>query len=126
MGLPSLSLFLYLYCAKTRLGLAFDCAKTRAAFVGLAIRFRQRLSLHLQFHLRVLLEYLRIALPEQLRDPLVGDAAGAEAGSVRRSEIVNAKISNLRPAKGRVPNGLECLLIAVGILFAREKERAGS
>jgi hypothetical protein len=105
--------------------LASDSAKTLAAFVGLAVQFRQRLSLHLQLHLRVFLEYFRIALSEQLRDPLVGDAAGAQPGSVRRSEIVNAKVSNLRPAKGRVPNGLERLLIAVGIFFAREKKKAG-
>jgi hypothetical protein len=57
-------------CAKTRLGLAFDCAKTLAAFIGLAVQFRQRLSLHLQLHLRVLLEYLRIALPEQRKRPV--------------------------------------------------------
>jgi hypothetical protein len=57
--------------------LAYYCAKTLAACVGLAVQFRQRLSFHLQLHLRVFLEYFRIALPEQLRDPLVGDAAGA-------------------------------------------------
>ena len=80
---------------------------------------------HLQLHLRVFLENLLIALPEQLRDPLVSNAAGAEPGGVCRSEIVDAKISNLRPAKRRMPNGLECFLKAVRIFFAREEERAG-
>ena len=84
----------------------------------MAVEFRQRLSLHLQLHLRVLLENLRIALPKQLRDPLVGNPSGAEPGGVRRSEIVDAKVSDLGPAKGRVPNGLERLLMAVRVFFA--------
>jgi hypothetical protein len=36
-------------------------------------------------HLRVLLEDLRVALTEELRHPLVGHAAGAQARRVRRS-----------------------------------------
>jgi hypothetical protein len=43
--------------------------KTLAGFLGLAVQFRQRLPLHLQLHLRVLLGDLRIALLEQLCDP---------------------------------------------------------
>jgi hypothetical protein len=77
----------------------------------------QCLAFHLQLHLRVFLENLRIALPEQLRDPLVTNAAGAEPGGVCRSEIVDAKISNLRPAKRRMPNGLERFLKAVRIFL---------
>jgi len=42
-----------------------------------AIQPLQRLAFHLRLHLRVLLEDLRIALAEELRHPLVGDAAGA-------------------------------------------------
>ena len=51
--------------------------KTRPVLVGLPVQLLQRLAFHLQFHLRVLLEHLRVALPEQLRDPLVRHATRA-------------------------------------------------
>ena len=42
-------------------------------------------TLHLKLHLRVLLEDLRVALAEQLRDPFVRNATGAEPRSVCKS-----------------------------------------
>jgi len=50
--------------------------KTPKAFflVGLAVQFGQRLPLHLQLHLGVLLEHLRISLPKKLRHPFVRNA----------------------------------------------------
>ena len=80
------------YCAKTRPRLVLCCAKTRPCFVCKAVEFGQRLAFHLKLHLRVLLKHLRIALPEQLRDPLVRNAAGAEPGRIRRTKVVNAKV----------------------------------
>jgi hypothetical protein len=44
--------------------------------VRLPVEFRQRLSFHLQLHLRILLETPWIELAKQLRDLLVRDAAG--------------------------------------------------
>jgi hypothetical protein len=88
----------------------------------MAVQFRQHLALHLQLHLRILLEDLRIALPEQLCYLFVGHAAGAEPGGVCRSEIVDTKVSNTCPAKSGMPDGLEGFLVAVGIIFAREKK----
>ena len=51
------------------------CARIQRHLIGLAVHFLQSLSLHLQFHLRILLENLCVALPEQLCNPLVGDTA---------------------------------------------------
>src|SRR5581483_3515502 len=56
-------------CAKTRLRMALCCAKTRTDFVRVPVELRQRFPFHLQLHLRILLEHLCIALPEQLRNP---------------------------------------------------------
>jgi hypothetical protein len=56
------------------------------------LSFCQRLALHLQLPLRVLLEDLGVTLTEELRHPLVGHAAGAEARRVRRAQIVDAKV----------------------------------
>jgi hypothetical protein len=85
------------------------------------VQFGQRLSLHLQLHLRVFLEHLRIALPEQLRDPLVRKTAGAEPRGVRRAEIVDAEVSDTCPLQLRMPNGFERLLIAVDVFIAWEQ-----
>src|ERR1039457_6430042 len=48
--------------------------KTRSALISPPVQLLQRFPFHLQFHLRVLLERLRIPLPEQLRYPLVRHA----------------------------------------------------
>jgi hypothetical protein len=54
--------------------------------VGVPVDLFQRLALHLKFHLRILLEDLRVALPKQLGHPLIGYAASAEPGSRMSSE----------------------------------------
>ena len=61
-----------------------NCAKTRTGFARLPVEFRQRLAFHLQLHLRILLEHLRIALAEQLRHPLVRDAAAEPVAYVEQ------------------------------------------
>jgi hypothetical protein len=50
------------------------CGKTRPLFVRLAIELGQGLALPLQFHLRVFFKHLRIALPQHLRQLLIGDS----------------------------------------------------
>ena len=42
------------------------CARIQGHLMGLAIHFLQSLSLHLQFHLRILLEDLGVALSKEL------------------------------------------------------------
>jgi len=60
-GLPGPKL--YQNCIKTPL-LSRGCIKMPSDLVGLAVQLQQRLTLHLQLHLGVLLEHHRIALPE--------------------------------------------------------------
>ena len=73
-----------------------DLSQNARRFVGHTIELLQRLALHLQFHLRVLLEDLRIALAEEVRDPLVGHAAGAQARRVGRAQIVEARVEDIK------------------------------
>jgi hypothetical protein len=46
-------------------------------FVGPAIHLLKSLALHLKFHLRVFLEHLSVALPQELRHPFIRYTAGA-------------------------------------------------
>jgi hypothetical protein len=72
-------------CARTvheQTLLDHDCAqsgRTLPHFVGLAVDFLQSLALHLQFHLRILLEDLRVTLAKHLGYPLVGYSSGTQA-----------------------------------------------
>ena len=71
--------------------------------VGRPIELQQRFALHLQLHLRVLLEHFRISLPEELRHPLVRHAAGAQARRVGRAQVVDAEVPDLRPPQRQSP-----------------------
>src|SRR5271165_2413789 len=51
---------------------------TSPSFVGTAIQFGQGFPFHLKFHLRTLLEHLRVGLPQHLRHPLVRHAGRAQ------------------------------------------------
>ena len=66
-------------CARIRL-LHHDCAHwsrtNRRHFVRPTVELLQGFALHLQLHLRILFEDLRVALTKQLRYPLVGYASG--------------------------------------------------
>jgi hypothetical protein len=59
-----------------------SCARIQQHFIGLAVHFLQSLSLHLQFHLRILLEDLAVTPSLELRNPLVGDTACTELHGV--------------------------------------------
>ena len=94
-------------CARMRL-LHGDCAQWsrqksvrigHCHFVGSAVEFVQGFALHLQFHLRILFEDLRVALAKHLSYPFVGNAARTEPRGIRRAKIVNPKIRNFRPTK---------------------------
>jgi hypothetical protein len=73
-------------CARMRL-LHRNCAHwsrhqnvsgDRCHFVGSTVDLFQRFALHLQLHLRILLEDLRVALAEHLSHPLIGYASGTQ------------------------------------------------
>src|SRR5579859_6629878 len=64
-------------CVKTSVTRTLLCQNSRH-FVGPAFDFVQRFPLHLQLHLRVLLEHLGIALTKHLDDPFVCHASGVK------------------------------------------------
>src|SRR6266567_9483737 len=59
-----------------------SCARFQRHLVGLTVHFLQGLSLHLQFHLRILFEDLCVALSKELCNPLVGDTACTESSCI--------------------------------------------
>src|SRR5216683_7622616 len=96
------------------------CARIQRHFIGLAVDFLQSFSLHLQLHLRVAFEDLRVPLAKQLCHPLIGHAARTEESGVRGSQIVNPKVRNLRSSEGLLPNGLQLYLVSGRIQIAGE------
>jgi hypothetical protein len=68
-------------CARTvaRMGYCSMAGRAlRRHLTDLTVHFFQSSTLHLQLHLRVLLEDLRVALSKHLRYPLVGYSSGAQ------------------------------------------------
>ena len=97
--MPPVWLQLCQNCAKNP-SRGFSCART-SFVVRPAIQFRECLALHLQLHLRILLENLRVVLAQELRDPFVGHASGAQASRIRRPQIVGPEVRDLRiPHRG--------------------------
>src|SRR6266446_4661345 len=64
-----------------------SCARFQRHLVGLAVHFLEGLSLHLQFHLRILSEDLCVALSKELCNPLVGDAACTEPRGIGGAQV---------------------------------------
>jgi hypothetical protein len=60
----------------------------------LAVHFLQGLSLHLQFHLRILLECLCLALSKELCDPFVGDTACPEPRRIGGAQVLDPQVGN--------------------------------
>jgi hypothetical protein len=86
-----------------------DRARMRSCFfsrhlVGMAVQLLQSFALHLQFHLRILLEDLLVSLTKHLGYPLVGHATGTESRGIGRAEVVKAKIRNLGSPQCRFPS----------------------
>ena len=67
----------------------------RYHFIGSAIQLFKSLALHLQLHLRILCEDLRIGLAKHLRYPLVGYSSGTQPCGVCGAKIVRAIGANL-------------------------------
>src|ERR1700730_4533922 len=83
-----------------------------AGLVSGPVHLLQRFAFHLQFHLRVLLEHLRVPLPKELRHPLVGDTTCTETSRVRRTQIVDPEVRHLGSPQCRRPGSLECDSVA--------------
>ena len=87
----------------------------RRVLVGLTIEFIQSFAFHLQLHLRILLEHLRIALSEQLRDPLVRYPSGTEPGGIGRAKIVDAEVRYLGTPQGGMPGVFQSPLMSAWV-----------
>src|SRR5882724_12621806 len=84
------------HCAKTVPNTLLNrgCARIQRHLIGLAVHLLQGLSLHLQFHLRILLEDLCVALSEELCNPLVGDTACTESSCIGGAQVIDPKVGN--------------------------------
>src|SRR5579864_1600079 len=105
-----------------------DRARMRTCFfsrhlIGTAVKFLQGFALHLQFHLRILLEDLRVALTKHLCDPLVRYPSGTEPCGIGRAQIVNAKVWYLGAPQGGFPGCFQSPLISARVLIARKQIR---
>src|SRR5208282_4052548 len=92
-------------------------------FAGPAIELLQSLAFHLQFHLRILLEDLRVSLAKHLSHPFIGYASGTQPRGISGSKVVDSEVGNLPPSKSLVPNRLESGLVPALIQIARKQKR---
>src|SRR5258708_2298778 len=95
----------------------------RCYFVGSTVELFQSFALHLQFHLGILLEDLRVALAKHLSNPLIGYSSGTQPCGIRGAEVVNAKVGNLCSSKSFSPNSFETCLVPSRIPIARKQKR---
>ena len=91
--------------------------------VGSTVELFQSFALHLQLHLGILFEDLRVALAKHLSHPLVGYSSGAQPCGIRGAEVVNPKIGNLCPSKSFSPNSFERGLVPARNPIARKQKR---
>ena len=77
-----------------------------------AVELLQSLALHLQFHLRVLFEDLRVSLAKHLCDPLVRYPSGTEPGGIGRAQIVNPEVRHLGTPQSGMPGGFQSSLMS--------------
>ena len=104
-------------------GAAIEHQRLPCHFVGSTIELFQSLALHLQLHLRILLEDLRVALAKHLGYPFIGYASSTQPCCIRGTKIVNPKIGNLCPSKSLLPNSLQRRLVSARIPTARKQKR---
>src|SRR5208283_6140421 len=96
---------------KTPSDVWFRIRTCSAWFASPAVQLCQRFALHLELHLRILLEYLRVSLPYHLRHPLVGHAARTQPRGERGTKIIEPEIPNLSLPKRGCPSFLKLSLV---------------
>src|SRR5712664_836599 len=112
------------HCAKTVPNTLLNrgCARIQRHLIGLAVHFLQSLSLHLQFHLRILFEDLCVALSKELCNPLVGDTACTEPRRIGGAQVIDPEVGNSCAFQCLPPCGLEILMVTGRIFVAWEQE----
>src|SRR6267143_5527266 len=96
---------------------------SRRHFVRPTVELLQGFALHLQLHLGILLEDLRVALAKHLSHPLIGYASGTQPSGIGGTKVVNPKVRNLCPSKSFPPNGFERRLMPARNPIARKHKR---
>jgi hypothetical protein len=71
-----------------------------------------------RFHLRILLEDLRVCLAKHLCYPLVRYPSGAQPGGIGRARIVDAKVRYFGTPQGGMPGGFKSSVMSARILIA--------
>src|SRR5271157_2541156 len=105
-----------------------DRARMRTCFfsrhlIRTAVELLQSLALHLQFHLRILFEDLRVSPAKHLCHPLVRYSSGTEPGGIGRAKIVDAKIRYLGTPQGGMPGSFQSPLMSARVVIARKQIR---
>jgi hypothetical protein len=96
----------------------------RSYFAGSAVELFQGFALHLQLHLRLLLEDLRVTLAQHLSHPFIRHSSSTQPRSITGSKVVDAEIGDLCPPKRLAPNRLESDLVPAPIPITRKEKRA--
>src|SRR5207249_6936914 len=99
-----------------------SCARFQRHLVGLTVHFLQGLSLHLQFHLRILFEDLGVALSKELCNPLVGDTACTEPRRIGGAQVIDPEVGNSCAFQCLPPCSLEILMVTGRIFVSWEQE----
>ncbi len=102
---------------------AHSFTSRRSHLAGSAVELLQGFALHLQFHLGILLEDLRVSLAKHLRHPLIRYAPSTQPRGICGTKVVDAEVWNLCPPKSLAPNRLERGLMPTPISIAGEQKQ---
>jgi len=76
---------------------AHSFTSRRSHLAGSAVELLQGFALHLQFHLGILLEDLRVSLAKHLRHPLIRYASSTQPRGIGGAKIVDAEVLRSLP-----------------------------
>jgi hypothetical protein len=94
----------------------------RGHFAGAAVKLLQSVALHLQLHLRVLLEDLRVTLAQHLSHPFVRYSSCTQPSGIGGSKVVDSEVGDLCPPKRFGPNLLEGGLVSPLVPVTRKQK----
>jgi len=103
---------------------AHSLCRYASHFAGRAVELLRGFTLHLEFHLRVLLHDLRVSLAQHLRYPSIRYSSCTQPCGISGSKVVNAEIGHLRTAKRFAPNRLEGGLVSPAIAITQKEKLA--
>jgi hypothetical protein len=75
----------------------------RGHFAGPAVELLQSFALHLQFHLRIIFEDLRVSLAKHLSHPFIGYASGTQPRGIKVSYFRIYDLRSTAVMEARIP-----------------------